>query len=133
MKLAVLIEDVFGEITPPPQISGIGEGALGINQILSKIVELIYIAAGVVFVFMVIISAFQWIVSGGEKEAVGNARNRLTHAIVGIIILGLAFVILRVIGQIIGFEFFTSQSPSLPLPTPTPYPLPTPYRPGIPI
>ena len=55
---------------------------------------------------MVVISALQWIVSGGDKEAVAKARSRLTYAIIGIVLLALSFLILRVIGQITGFSFF---------------------------
>lgn len=104
------IEDVFGEITPPPAISNIGFGAGGISQFLSRVIELIYIVAGIVFVFMVIVSAFQWMISGGDKEAVGKARGRLTYAIIGITILALGFVIVKLVGQITGFEFFAGQN-----------------------
>lgn len=104
------IERVFGRIATPQAVASLGGGALGISTLLSRIIELIYIVAGIVFVFMVIVSAIQWIISGGEKEAVGKARSRLTYAIVGIAILALAFVIIKLIGQITGFEFFVGQN-----------------------
>jgi len=100
------VEDVFGQITAPTQIQSIGSGAAGISNLLSKIIELLYIAAGLIFVFMVITSAFQWITSGVDKEAVSKARGRLTYAIIGIVIMALAFVIIRLIGQITGFTKF---------------------------
>lgn len=104
------IEDIIGKISPPPEVSRIGFGAEGLSNFLSKIVEIIFVAATIIFVFMVIITAVQWILSGGDKEAVGNARKRLTWAIIGIVFLALAFVILRVAGQITGFEFFAGQN-----------------------
>lgn len=104
------IEDVFGQIIPPPPVSAIGSGAAGISQFLSRIIELIYIVAGIIFVFMVILSAIQWIISGGDKEAVSKARARLTYAIIGIVLLALAFVFIKLIGQITGFEFFAGQN-----------------------
>ncbi|MBI4037064.1 hypothetical protein HY385_01430 [Candidatus Daviesbacteria bacterium] len=110
MKLAdTAIDQVFGKISPPEQIKPLTDlgGAGGISQVLSSMVEIIYIVASIVFVFMVVISAFQWIISGGDKEAVGNARKRLTYAIIGIAMLALAFVILKAIGDITGFHFFT--------------------------
>lgn len=103
------VEKVFGQIIPPASIQFIGSGSSGISNLLSKIIELIYVVAGVVFVFMVIVSAFQWIVSGGDKEAVAKARGRLTYAIIGIIILALSFVIISTVGKITGFEFFAGQ------------------------
>ncbi len=105
------VDKVFGVISPPANLGDLakGTGAQGISLLLSRIIELIYIAGGLVFVFMVIMSAFQWIMSGGDKEAVGKARGRLTYAIIGIILMALSFVIIRVVGNITGFTFFKSQ------------------------
>lgn len=113
------IDNVFGKITPPPQIGNIGFGAAGISNLLNKIIQLIYMGASVVFLFMIIFSAFQWITSGGDKEKVGQARARLTHAIIGITLLALAFVIARIIGGITGFNFFSGQNNVGVTPTPT--------------
>lgn len=102
------VEDVFGKVVPPAQVRPLTDlgGAGGLSFFLSRIIELIYVVAGLLFVFMLVFSALQWITSGGEKEAVGKARSRLTYAIIGIVLLSLTFVILRVIGQITGFSFF---------------------------
>lgn len=108
--LAQSVSDVFGQVVPPDPIKNLGFGAKGLSNVLSKIIQLIYTVAAVLFVFMVIISAVQWILSGGDKEAVGNARKRLTYATIGIVLLAIAFVIIRVIGQITGFEFFVGQN-----------------------
>lgn len=102
--------DFFGKIEPPDAISNLGFGAQGISNVLNKGIELLFIVAGIIFVFMIVISAVQWIVSGGDKEGIGKARGRLTAAIVGIVLLSLAFVIIRVVGQITGFEFFAGQN-----------------------
>ncbi len=103
------IDAVFGQINPPKEIGNLGVGSAGINNLLGKIIQLIYAVAGVIFVFMVIISAVQWILSGGDKEAVGKARGRLTWAVIGIVFLALAWVIISVIGQVTGFTFFKGQ------------------------
>lgn len=99
-------EAVFGKVVPPPAVAALGFGATGISRVLSNLVTIIFSAAMVVFLLMVVFSGFQWITSGGEKENIAKARGRLTWAVVGIVILALAFVFLRVIGQITGFTFF---------------------------
>lgn len=100
------VDAAFGRIEPPAFIKNIGEGKVGINAILNVVVILIYVIAANVFVFMILWSAFQWITSGGEKEKLTAARQRLTHAIIGIVILALAGVIITTIGKIVGFTFF---------------------------
>lgn len=103
--LAAGVNDVIGKVNPPDAVSNIGFGQEGLSNFFNRAIELIYSLAGVIFVFMVVISALQWMMSGGDKEAVTNARNRLTFAIIGIALLALTFVILNVVGQITGFQF----------------------------
>ncbi|MDO8498583.1 MAG: pilin [bacterium] len=102
---AVSVDEIFKPITPPAPVQGLGVGSAGISNVLSKIVQLIFVLGGIIFIFMVIISALQWIISGGDKEAIAKARGRLTWAIIGIVLLSLAFVITTTIGKITGFKF----------------------------
>ena len=108
MLLADNVNDVFGNITAPSPIQPLVAkgGAGGLSFFLSNVVALIYTVAGIVFLFMIIISGLQWLTSGGDKEAVSKARNRLIYAIVGITILAFAFFIVNVVGQLLGFTFF---------------------------
>lgn len=99
------INGIIGKVTPPKAVSGLGGGEAGINNLLGKVVQLIFVVATVGFVFMVLISAVQLILSGGDKEALGKARGRLTWAIIGIVLLSLSFVIFRVLENITGFKF----------------------------
>jgi hypothetical protein len=100
------VDQIFGKVQAPDFVNRIGFGAAGISTVLTNIIRLIYIVAGIIFVFMVIFSAVQWITSGGDKEKYGQARQRLTHAIIGIALLALAGVIITTLGNILGFEFF---------------------------
>ena len=106
--------EALGKIKAPEAIANLGFGAIGISRVLSNIIQIIYIVASIVFVFMIVISAFQWIVSGGDKEKLSQAKSRLTNAIIGIFLLGIVFVIIRVVGQLTGFEFFSGQNNLLP-------------------
>ncbi len=98
--------EIFGKIQAPSQLSGLGIGSAGLSSFLSRILTILYSVAAVAFVFMVVYSAVQLILSGGDKEKIGQARSRLTYAIIGLILLALAFVIIRVIGTLTGFSLF---------------------------
>lgn len=106
--LASNLDQVFGTVTPPPELNnlvGNGKtGAEGINIFLATAIQLIYLLAAIFFIFMILMGAFQWITSGGEKENVAKARGRITHAIIGITLLALSFLMIAVIGQILGFN-----------------------------
>lgn len=103
------IDTVFGVIRAPSFVRGIGEGSEGVSNFINWVIRLIFILAGILFLFMLLIGAFQILTSGGDKEAVGNGRKRITYAIIGIVVLAMAFMLARIIGQITGFQFFVGQ------------------------
>lgn len=106
--LAQSVKDVFGTVSPPPELKTLTDqpGAGGINVFLTKSVQLIYMVAAVVFVFQIITGAYRWMTSGGEKEALQKAQETIVHAIIGITILALTFLILTILGTFLGFSFF---------------------------
>ncbi len=73
--------------------STIGTAAKGLVNVFSIIV-------GVVAVVMIIYGGFRYITSGGDSGRVGNAKNSLIYAIVGLVIVALAQLIVHfVLGQ----------------------------------
>lgn len=94
---------VFGTITPPKEFGGI-TGEAGINKYILIFVTFIFTLSAVMFVFMVLYSAYQMIASGGDKEGVARARARITYAVIGLILLAFSFVIFRIVEQITGFK-----------------------------
>lgn len=99
---------LFGTITCPSAFANLCAGApeTGIGKLLSTVIELIYIFASLIFVFYLLYSGLQFIYSEGSKETVAEARGRIIWAIVGIIFLGLVFVLLRIISSVTNFQFF---------------------------
>lgn len=107
------IQDVFGKIQPPQAITdfigGDPTGARGISKFLSNLILLIYSAATVVLIFIILWGAFDWLSSGGDKEKVESARRKIMNAIIGIILFAVAFAVITVLGQFTGFKFFEGQ------------------------
>lgn len=84
-----------------------------LGTVLGNAIKIIFAVATIAVLFMLIFGALEWILSGGEKEKVANARGRITNALIGLAILGLAFVIATVAGGIIGIDIFNISIPSL--------------------
>lgn len=107
------ISTAFGKIQPPDALKGlIGKdptGAGGISTFLSQLIALIYSVAAIVLIFMLLWGAFQWMTSGGDKEKIEAARNRIIHAIIGLILFAIAFAVIQVLGVFTGFTFFVGQ------------------------
>ncbi len=68
------------------------------SDTVSTLITLFFIGGVIVFVIMLILSAIQWITSGGDKAKATAARERMMNAIIGIIILFSVYAIIQVIG-----------------------------------
>ncbi|MDO8573176.1 MAG: hypothetical protein Q7R77_00300 [Candidatus Daviesbacteria bacterium] len=94
----ITIEAPVNKLTNKP----LGYSNLGI--FISNAISLIFIFAVIMVLIMLIWGAFEWIASGGDKEAVGKARNRILNALIGMAVLAVAFAIFKVAGQFLGFD-----------------------------
>lgn len=95
-------------ITPPAGII-----SAPVSAVVNNALVITFSAAALLVLVFLIIGAFQWIVSGGDKEAVGKARSRITAALIGLAILALSFIVVQVIGQILGVNLMEFKFPFL--------------------
>lgn len=100
------IPKVFGKIEPPQAIKDFGVGSIGLGTFFNNLITLIYIVSTIAFMFMILISAFEWITSGGEKEKVAQAQKRIVNAVIGIALLAVSFAIINLVGKFTGLEEF---------------------------
>ncbi len=63
------------------------------------------IAALLVFAYM-IWGGIEWITSGGDKSKAESARNKLTAAIIGLVIIAASYAVVTLIVQFLGFSDF---------------------------
>lgn len=62
------------------------------------------VAAGIWFIFQLLTGGFFWISSGGDKAKLHEARERLTNAFLGLVIVVAGWSILALVGQFLGFD-----------------------------
>lgn len=70
-------------------------GNSGVAKLASGIVSTFSIVVGVAAVIMIIYGGFRYITSGGDSSRVGNAKNTLIYAIVGLVVVALAQLIVH--------------------------------------
>jgi hypothetical protein len=78
-----------------------------LQKMLPNIIGLIFIVGIIIFFFMLLMGAVQWISSGGDKGKLESARGRLTSAIIGIVILLSVFAIMQLIQTFFGVSILT--------------------------
>ncbi len=91
------------------------KGFKTLGNFISNAITLALGLAILVVLVMLILGAFEWITSGGDKEAVGKARGRIINALIGLAILAVAFALARVGAQFVGFDIG-----NIAIPTPNP-------------
>lgn len=73
-----------------------------VGQLVSAGVGTLLIIAALLAFFYLILGGIQWITSGGDKAGMEAARNKITHAIVGLIIVGAAWAIMLLVQNFLG-------------------------------
>ena len=72
----------------------------GINNLLTVvrgIIRFILVVAFIVAFVMLLIGGVRWILAGGDEKAVGSARNTITAALIGLVIVLVAYAIIRLV------------------------------------
>lgn len=77
---------------------------LKVGGIISGLIKLSLIVAALVFFFILVIGGIRWIVSGGDKAATEAARNQITAALVGLVIVFSAWAIIQLIDTLFGIK-----------------------------
>lgn len=73
-----------------------------LGQLISAGVGTLLIVAALLAFLYLILGGIQWITSGGDKTGMEAARNKITHAIVGLIIVGAAWAIMTLVQNFLG-------------------------------
>lgn len=110
-KAYLLAQDNTIPLKPPAGTTFAFLGDLTIGRIVSGLIQLIMVVAAVVFFFILVIGGIQWIASGGDKAQTEAARNRITAALVGLVIVFAAWAILQLIKTFFGIDIFTLTIP----------------------
>src|SRR4030042_2038245 len=89
------------------------------NTVLPTLITIGFVIGAVIFIFIFIAGAFQWITAGGDKGKLEDARHKITHAIVGLVILLLVYFIIQMVNMILGINIgMIGFPPAAPTPPP---------------
>ena len=76
----------------------------GLECAFASVISFILPLAGVILFVMLFMGGFRYLTSGGDPKATESAKGTLTHAIIGLVVLLLAFLFLKLISTIIGVD-----------------------------
>lgn len=71
------------------------------SDILTFAIRGFFIVAGLLALFFLLLGAVAWITSGGNKENVDKARDKITNALIGVILIAVVLAIIVTLEQIV--------------------------------
>lgn len=90
----------FGNI----DISSPKAGLAGVTGTVSAIIGVMTAGAVIWFLIQFLVGGLFWITSAGDKAKLHEARERITNAFIGLLIVVIGWGILALAGQFLGFE-----------------------------
>lgn len=87
-------------------------GGTAIGSLVGGLVGLFVIVSFIMAFVYLILGGFDWITSGGDKAKLQSSREKITNALIGLIVVAAAWAIMSLVGDFLGITF-----PNLPIPT----------------
>ena len=108
---------ILAQITDPVIPSTLGSGgneagASAVGAFIGSIVGILIVGSFVLAFVYLLLGGYDWITSGGDKAKLQSARDRITNAILGLIIVAAVWAIMMLVSNFVGIDF-----PNIPIPT----------------
>jgi len=94
----------LGKFSDPSKAAGV------LTDVISRIIGVMTIVAGILFIFQFIISAYGYMTAGGDQQKMSTATKKITSALIGLIVVVAAYAIMSLLGKLLGFEFLNLTS-----------------------
>ena len=99
---AVYAADEKVAITPPPKARNLAK--ITVTSLIGGAITLVFIVATLIFFFMLVTGGIKWMMAGGDKEKTADARGQLTSALIGLIVIFLAWAISALLKTLFGVD-----------------------------
>lgn len=93
--------------------ANVSQGGSALGSLISSVIGALFIAGFLLATFFVIQGGLQWITAGGDKTKLESARDHITQAIVGIIIVAASYAITFTVAQWFGLDLAKLPIPSV--------------------
>lgn len=87
-----------------PQTGSSAETLTQLERVISTVIGLITVAAGLFFVVNFVLGAFEWVTAGGDSGKIQKARDKMVQSAIGLIVVVLAYAVIGLISGILGLN-----------------------------
>lgn len=116
-----MTQHILAQINNPvlPDIIGGGKsadytkGGTALGALIGQLVGALFIAGFLLAFVYLIMGGFSWITSGGDKTKLEKARDEITNAIMGMIVVAAAWAISILVANFFGLDLTKLSIPSI--------------------
>src|SRR3989344_4955784 len=83
----------FAQVLVPTELSK----TPNLINVIQALIRFVLIFAFVVAFVMLLIGGIRWIMAGGDEKAVEKARNTITAALIGLVVILVAYALIRIV------------------------------------
>lgn len=89
---------------PDPTQPGISAFSTPLVKFLSNFLGFITGLAGIMFLIYLIFAGLSWVTAGGDKGRVESAKQQMTNAALGLVVVIAAYSIAGIVGAVLGLD-----------------------------
>lgn len=107
----------LAQLTNPVLPASLGSGSIEsggtvIGKLISNIGGLFFIFAFCLTFLYLLTGGVSWLTSGGDKSKLENARDKITNALIGLVVVAAAYAVFALVGQFFGLDVKALKIPS---------------------
>lgn len=99
------MQNIFGTVNAPVNIAN-NDPTAAVGSILGFIIQIVFLVAGLATLLYLLMGAFDWITSEGQKEKLEKAQKKIMNAVIGLLLIVVAFTLFSFfMGTVLGGKF----------------------------
>lgn len=112
---------LLAQIHNPVLPSGLGggnspnpnSGGTALGQLISNLVGALFIAGFLLAFMQLLLGGISWITAGGDKQKLETARDKITNAIMGLVIVGAVYALTTLVARFFGMDLTALSVPTI--------------------
>lgn len=84
--------------------SGIDGSTSAIEKLISNVLVVLTVVAGITFTLYFLLGGLNWITAGGDKGKIDKAKGMMTNGAIGLIVITVSYAITWIVGKALGLD-----------------------------
>lgn len=103
------MQNIIGTVNRPPGSDFLGptnDVGTGVGNLITFFIQIVFLVGGLAALIYLLWGAMDWLMSEGQKEKLAKAQGKIVNAIIGLLLIVVAFTIFSfMMGTVLGGKF----------------------------